>query len=424
MKNTKNASFDKVGFGKEGFDKATFGWALYDWASSPVPTLHATFVFAVYFTTTIAPENGTVLWAQMTAITSLAVAFASPFVGRFADSHGLIKQGLTSALLIGAIAVIGLWFAEPDTSFISFALLISALSIFMMEISFVFYNALLVHLVPEAKMGRISGIAWGTGYVGAVVALGLALAIFILPEQAPFGLDKQSAEHVRATMIFAGGWAILFSIPLFLFVPKPPATPVQGRYFDQIKKAVIDASKIPNMLRFLIARMAFNDGLVTLFALGGIFAAKVYGFTQTEILIFAISLNVSAGIGAIFGGWADDKLGSLRTVRWSLYGLILFGSIAILAPSKMIFWGATLLLGIFVGPSQSASRSYVARLAPEESKASLFGLYMLSGKATSFIGPMIYGWLVLATGIERAGMAIVIVLTILGLWLLPKETKA
>ena len=403
--------------------KAKFGWALYDWASSPVPTLHATFVFAVYFTTTIAPENGTVLWAQMTSIAALAVALASPFVGRFADSHGLIKQGLTGALLMGAIAVMFLWFAEPDAAFISFALLVSALSIFMMEISFVFYNALLVHLVPEEKMGRISGIAWGTGYVGAVVALGLALAIFILPEQAPFGLDKSAAEHVRATMIFAGAWALIFSIPLFLFVPKPPATPVEGRYFDQIKTALIEASKIPTMMRFLIARMAFNDGLVTLFALGGIFAAKVYGFTQTEILLFAISLNITAGIGAILGGWADDRLGSLRTVRLSLYGLIIFGLIAILAPSKMIFWGATLCLGIFVGPSQAASRSYVARLAPEESKASLFGLYMLSGKATSFIGPMIYGWLVFATGIERAGMAIVIILTVIGLWLLPKEGK-
>ena len=403
--------------------KAKFGWALYDWASSPVPTLHATFVFAVYFTTTIAPENGTVLWAQMTSIAALAVALASPFVGRFADSHGLIKQGLTGALLMGAIAVMFLWFAEPDAAFISFALLVSALSIFMMEISFVFYNALLVHLVPEEKMGRISGIAWGTGYVGAVVALGLALAIFILPEQAPFGLDKSAAEHVRATMIFAGAWALIFSIPLFLFVPKPPATPVEGRYFDQIKTALIEASKIPTMMRFLIARMAFNDGLVTLFALGGIFAAKVYGFTQTEILLFAISLNITAGIGAILGGWADDRLGSLRTVRLSLYGLIIFGLIAILAPSKMIFWGATLCLGIFVGPSQAASRSYVARLAPEKSKASLFGLYMLSGKATSFIGPMIYGWLVFATGIERAGMAIVIILTVIGLWLLPKEGK-
>ena len=132
--------------------KATFGWALYDWASSPVPTLHATFVFAVYFTTTIAPENGTVLWAQMTSITALAVALASPFVGRYADSHGLIKQGLTGTLSIGALAVIFLWFAEPDTAFITYALLISALSIFMMEISFVFYNALLVHLAAKLEI--------------------------------------------------------------------------------------------------------------------------------------------------------------------------------------------------------------------------------------------------------------------------------
>ena len=177
------------------------------------------------------------------------------------------------------------------------------------------------------------------------------------------------------------------------------------------------------MMRFLLARMLFNDGLVTLFALGGIFAAKVFGFTQTEILLFAISLNISAGLGAIFGGWADDRLGSLRTIRLSLYGLILFGAMAILAPTKELFWIATLCLGIFVGPSQSASRSYVARRAPDENKASLFGLYMVSGKATSFVGPLIYGWLVLATGQERAGMAIVIALTIAGLLLLPKRDR-
>lgn len=400
---------------------ARIGWALYDWASSPVPTLHATFVFAVYFTTSIAPENGTFLWSQMTSLSALAIALISVFAGRFADSKGLIKHALTASLVIGSLAVMGLWYAEPDTSFIFFALALSALSIFMMEISFVFYNALLVHLVPKEQMGRLSGIAWGTGYVGAVVALGIALAVFILPDTAPFGLDKQSAEHVRATMIFAGAWAILFSLPLFFFTPSPAPTPHKGAYLSQLKTALNEARAIPGMVRFLIARMAFNDGLVTLFALGGIFAAKVFGFTQTEILIFAISLNISAGIGAIGGGWADDRLGSLRTIRYSLIGLIIFGSIAILAPTKEIFWGATILLGLFVGPSQSASRSYVARRAPQDSKASLFGLYMVSGKATSFIGPMIYGWLVFATGIERAGMAIVIALTILGFLLLPKN---
>ena len=398
-----------------------FAWALYDWASSPVPTLHATFVFAVYFTTTLAPENGTYYWAQMTGLTALLVALASPFVGRFADNNGLIKQGLTVTLCTGAIAVMLLWFAAPESNMIWFALGLSALSIFMMEISFVFYNGLLVHLADRTKIGRLSGIAWGTGYVGAVVALGLALAIFILPETAPFGLDKSTAEHVRATMIFAGLWAIIFSLPLFFFVPSPPPTPHQGSWFTQLKSSINEARAIPNMMRFLLARMAYNDGLVTVFALGGIFAAKVFGFTQTEILLFAISLNVSAGFGAIFGGWADDRLGSLRTIQISLWGLLLFGSLTIFAPTKLIFWISALCLGIFVGPSQSASRSYVARLAPDASKASLFGLYMVSGKATSFIGPLIYGWLVLATGFERAGMVIVIVLIALGLILLPKE---
>ena len=401
--------------------KARFGWALYDWASSPVPTLHATFVFAVYFTTSIAPENGTFLWSQMTSIAALAIAFVSLFVGRLADSRGLIKHSLTASLLIGALSVMALWYARPDEAVIFYALLLSALSIFMMEISFVFYNALLVHLVSKEAMGRLSGIAWGTGYVGAVVALGIALAVFILPETAPFGLDKDNAEHVRATMVFAGAWAIIFSLPLFFFTPSPAPTPQQGSYLTQLKTALKQAHDIPDMVRFLIARMAYNDGLVTLFALGGIFAAKVFGFTQTEILIFAISLNISAGIGAIGGGWADDRFGALTTIRYALIGLIIFGSIAVLAPSKEIFWGATLLLGLFVGPSQSASRSYVARRAPPESKASLFGLYMVSGKATSFIGPMIYGWLVLSTGVERAGMAIVIALVILGFVLLPKE---
>lgn len=403
--------------------KAKWGWALFDWASSPVPTLHATFVFAVYFSTTIAPDNGTVLWAQMTAITSLLIALLSVFAGRFADSKGLIKHALTISLLIGALSVMGLWYAEPSSGFILYALLLSALSIFMMEIGFVFYNALLVHLVPTEKMGRLSGIAWGIGYVGAVIALSLALAIFILPEQAPFGLDKAQAEHVRATMIFAGLWAIIFYIPLFLFVKSPPATPQEGRYLTQVKQAIQDARSIPDMIRFLIARMAFNDGLVTLFALGGIFAAKVFGFTQTEILIFAIALNISAGLGAIGGGWADDRLGALPTIRYALIGLMICGTIAICAPSKEVFWAATVILGLFVGPCQSASRSYVARRAPEDSKASLFGLYMLSGKATSFIGPLLYGWLVYFTGIERAGMAIVIILVVIGYVLLPKDKE-
>jgi len=404
--------------------RARLGWALYDWASSPVPTLHATFVFAVYFATTIMPEGGTAVWAQMTGATAFLVAICAPFLGRLADSAGLIKTFLIGTIMIGASATGLLWFAEPNLDFAIYALVLSAISIFFMEISFVFYNAMLARMGTGDDIGRLSGFAWGIGFLGAVVALVLVLAIFIMPENAPFGLDKAKAEHVRATMIFAAGWALIFSLPMMLFTPNPPATPQQGSYLQQLKGSIRTAMQIPDMVRFLFARMAFNDGLVTLFALGGIYAAKVFSFAQSEILMFAIALNVSAGIGAIAGGWADDKLGPLRTMRVSLIALLIFGTAALLAPSKLVFWIAGICLGVFVGPVQSAARSYVARKTPEDSKASMFGLYMVSGKATSFVGPLCYGWLVLLTGAERSGMLVVLILIGIGLFLLPKTQRA
>ena len=173
------------------------------------------------------------------------------------------------------------------------------------------------------------------------------------------------------------------------------------------------------MKRFLLARMAFTDGLVTLFAFGGIYAAKVFAFSQTEILIFAIALNITAGIGAVLAGPLTDRLGPSSVLRLSLMCLTGLGLVAVLAPDRQIFWAAGLALGVFIGPCQSAARVWMARRVPPEHTTSLFGLFAFSGKVTSFVGPLCYGWLVLVTGNERSGMAVVIVLLITGYLLLP-----
>ena len=223
-------------------------------------------------------------------------------------------------------------------------------------------------------------------------------------------------------MVFAALWFAVFALPLFLFVPKPAPVKTSGRFWDELKISLRTAAAIPGMVRFLIARMLFTDGLITLFAFGGIYAAKIFGFTQTMVLIFGILLNITAGLGAAISGWADDKFGSIWVIRISLVALIILGSAAIIAPNEMIFWIAGALLGIFIGPLQSSSRVFVARRAPEDQRASLFGLMMLSGKATSFVGPLCYGLLVTMFATERAGMAVVIVLLIAGLWLMPRKT--
>jgi UMF1 family MFS transporter len=394
---------------------------LYDWASSVLPTLHTTFVFAVYFTTAVLPENGTFYWAMMTGIAALATGLLAPILGHLADLKGQIKKGLITATLAAALAIMGLWFVAPDPQFAVLALGISGLAIFFSELGFMFYNALLPRLADASITGRISGYGWGLGYIGAILALILVLAIFILPEPSLFGLSKAAAEPVRAAMIFAGLWLVIFSLPLFFTSfeegPKKQAQPFMLSLIQSGKLVL----SIPNMMRFLIARMAYNDGLITLFAFGGIYAAKVFGFTQQDILIFAIGLNITAGIGAIIGGPLTDRWGAIYIIRTSLICLFLLGLVCLMTPSLTIFWVASLCLGFFIGPCQAAGRVWVSHLAPPENRASLFGFLTLSGKLTSFVGPVLYGWIILVTGLERAGMVVVLGLFAIGFFLLPKQ---
>lgn len=395
---------------------------LYDWASSVLPTLHTTFVFAVYFTTAVLPENGTFYWAMMTGIAALATGLLAPILGHLADLKGQIKKGLITATLAAALAIMGLWFVAPDPQFAVLALGLSGLAIFFSELGFMFYNALLPRLADASITGRISGYGWGLGYIGAILALILVLAIFILPEPSLFGLSKAAAEPVRAAMIFAGLWLVIFSLPLFFTSfeegPKKQAQPFMLSLIQSGKLVL----SIPNMMRFLIARMAYNDGLITLFAFGGIYAAKVFGFTQQDILIFAIGLNITAGIGAIIGGPLTDRWGAIYIIHTSLICLFLLGLVCLMTHSLTIFWVASLCLGFFIGPCQAAGRVWVSHLAPPENRASLFGFLALSGKLTSFVGPVLYGWIILVTGLERAGMVVVLGLFAIGFFLLPKQS--
>ena len=400
--------------------KEIVSYALYDWATSPVPTLHATFVFAVYFTTTVMPENGTFAWSQMSAISAFIVAFAAPFFGALADGKAMRKTLLMIVTGIGVVSAAALWTIKPDASFAMMALILSAINIVVMEIAFVFYNALLVGVSTPKNIGRVSGFSWGLGYIGAILCLFLALA-FVMPEVAPFGLDKSMAEHVRITMPLAAVWLLIFSIPFFVFVPEGKKS--EGSYKKIMIEGWLVVKNTPGVLRFLIARIFYADALVTLFAMGGIFAAKVFGFEQTDVLLFAILLNITAGIGAIVGGILDDRVGALPTIRISLIAMVILGISAMMTTSTMVFWIIGGGLGLFVGPVQTASRTYLARLVPEGTEARAFSFMMLTGKATAFIGPMIYGWLVFLSGQERAGMAIVVLLMLVGYILLIGQEK-
>ena len=252
------------------------------------------------------------------------------------------------------------------------------------------------------------------------MCMGIVLFVLVRPDPALFGLDRGSDEHVRATALLVALWFGVFSLPLFLFSGDRPSKGLKaGAAIRSGLSNLIDTVRgwreFRTVVRFLIARMIYTDGINTLFIFGGIYAAGTFGMSIEEVLYFAIVILVAAGIGATSFAWIDDWIGAKPTIMIALTALTVFGLAVLLIESKTWFYVLAACLGIFVGPAQAASRSLMAHLAPADLRGEMFGLYALSGRITAFIGPAVVGWVTFATGSQRWGMATIPIFLVVGL---------
>jgi UMF1 family MFS transporter len=405
--------------------RALVSWCLYDWANSAYPTVILTFVFATYFTQGVAadPITGTAQWGFALTASGAILALGSPILGAIADRTGARKPWLATFTALGVIATAALWFVGPSPAFVALAVALVVLSNCGFEFGVVFYNAMLPDLVPPSRIGRLSGWGWGIGYAGGLVCLVIALFVLIKPETPLFGLSKATAEHVRAATILTALWFAAFSLPILLWTPDRPARRVGfGRAVREGAQALMTTLRNVRRHRavavYLIAQMIYTDGLNTLFAFGGIYAAGTFSMSLEEVLMFGIALNVTAGLGAFGFAWVDDWIGSKTTIAIGLVAVTLLGAAILVVHDRTQFWALGLALGVFFGPIQSASRSLMAHLSPAEMRTEMFGLYALTGKATAFLGPMLLGWATLASGSQRVGMGTVLVFFVIGLALL------
>lgn len=400
-------------------------WAMYDWGSSAFAAIVQTFVFAAYFTRTVAEDEriGTALWGNTLGIAGIVVAIAGPILGAVADQGGRRKPWIISFTFLCVSATALLWFVRPAPDYLWLALVLIGVGTLGEEIATIFYNAMLPQLVRQSHIGRWSGWGWSAGYVGGLLCLVVALLAFVEASNPWFTLERESAQHVRATFLLAAGWYLLFALPLFLLTPDTSRTGKSAHDavrdgLRQLRETFIHIKRYRHIVHFLIARMIYIDGLATLFAFGGVYAAGTFNMTESDVLLFGIALNVSAGLGAAGFAWVDDWIGSKRTILLSLAGLIVPGTLILLVESQVLFWTFGILLGVFVGPVQAASRSFLAHVAPEEMRNEIFGLYALSGKATAFLGPLIVGWLTYLSNSQRIGMSAIIGLFLIGLLLM------
>ena len=410
--------------------RLVFAWCLYDWGNSAFPAVVLSFIFAPYFSQAIAPNEtaGTSLWGWAMTASALAIAVVAPVVGAICDKGGHQRLWLAGFSLVAVLATAGLWFAAPAVEFVVLALVLAALANFAFETAYVFYNGILPRLVPPDRLGRVSGWGWGVGYLGGLACMAIALAVFVRPETPPFGLDAETAEQYRATVLLAAAWFAVFAIPLLLIAPDTPGARSGQR--DAVRAGLREVGQTLRTLGrhrtvawYLLAHMVYIDGLNTLFVFGGIYAAGTFGMALFEVLAFGLAMNLAAGLGSGAFAWLDDKIGSKTVLIISLTALILLGTGLLLVESKTGFWVLGLMLGSFFGPVQSASRSMMARLSPPDLTAQMFGLYALSGKATAFLGPALVAWVTLLSGSQRIGMSMIVVLMAAGLILLAVKVR-
>lgn len=413
-----------------GYRRQIVAWGLWDWGSSAFNAVILTFVFSVYLTDSVGRDlpggvnaNSWLGWALGAA--GLLIALLAPVVGQSADRAG---RRLRSTLLwtVATVASMALLFAvRDDYHFLWLGLLLLAAGSIFFELAEVSYNAILRQISRPATIGRVSGFGWAMGYFGGIVLL-LALYVLIIAGNGDgtaglLAISTSDGLNIRLVALVAAVWFALSAVPLFVTVRDAPAAEAftrlgvaasYRRLFTDLR-ALYRAN--PHTVYFLGASALFRDGLAGVFTFGAVFAVTIYGIAPDAVLIFGVAANVVSAIGALAGGWLDDRYGPKPVIIGSLAAMIGCGIILLFVSGPTAYWILGLGLSLFLGPAQSGSRTFLARLSPPGREGQLFGLYATTGRAVSFLAPVLVGFFTYAFASNRAGIVGILLVLLAGL---------
>ncbi|MDY0908199.1 MFS transporter [Microbacterium sp. CFBP9034] len=406
--------------------RQVISWALWDWATQPFNTVLLTFVWvpsflvSPFFLDPVIAASGVVDgesidcdtavntateycralgeldanlgWGIMVA--GILIALLAPVLGQRADATGRRKLmlGIFTGLLIAC--QLAMAFVDGIPAHFWFGVAMIAVGSIVGEIAGASYNALLVSVSTPRTVGRVSGLGWGFGYLGGIVALTIVVGLIL-------GGVLDGTEPRTFQLIAAGAtvWTIVFSIPIFRTVPEPPSNPDAKRvnffrgYVELVRSVVRLWRESRSTFWFLLASAVYRDGLAAVFTFGSVIAARVFGFGFTDLVIFGIVLNLVAGVSTIFAGRLDDRFGPKPVILVAIGGIIACCVTVFLgaAAGDGLFWVVGIVLAALVGPAQAASRSFLARLTPGGREGEIFGLYATTGRAASWLAALLWG---------------------------------
>lgn len=410
--------------------RIVLAWGLWDWGSASFNAVVTTFVFTVFLTTAEGFGGETVVSAQLgwaLAGAGLLIALLAPVTGQRSDSSGRRKFWLGVNTYIVVAITAALFFVQPEQNYLWLGLLLVAAGNVFFEFAGVNYNAMLAQISTPKTLGRVSGFGWGMGYIGGIVLLLVVYFGFISPDVGLFGVTGDDGMDVRVSMLIAAAWFGIFALPVLFAVPEYTGVGARrekvgffasyGRLAGDIRHLWRDSR---TTVYFLFASAVFRDGLAGVFTFGGVLAAGSFGFSPGEVIIFAIAANVVAGISTITVGLLDDKVGPKPVIIVALIGIVIAGFAVFFLHDggQTVFWIFGLALCLFVGPAQSASRSYLARVIPAGREGEVFGLYATTGRAVSFLAPTAFAICVTIGGAQYWGILGIIIVVLIGLALL------
>jgi UMF1 family MFS transporter len=433
-------------------------WAFFEGARNPHVLLITIYIFAPYFYLHLVgdPVKGQSMWGDLNSTAGLIIALVAPGLGAIADAGGRRKPWLLFFSLSLAATAAALWYALPNEAGLSLfaisALLIATFCSF--DFTAVFHNAMLPTLVPDNKVGRLSGLALALGNFSGVVLLLFMLICFVLPgvvswpfipAQPLFGIDKATFQPERMVGPLFAVWFFIFGLPIFLFTPDQPGMalgPIKAisSGFKSLSATIMSLMNYRNVATFLITRMIYNDGCNAVLIFGGGYAATTFHWGTLDLLAYGVILSVFATFGGVFGGWIDHRFGSrnglLIAVIGTMIGLVLSlsmrpDSILYFIPydptlppvhslpffktlPEVIYVVIVIIIAIFITASYANSRTMMARIAPTEKMAEFFGLYALSGTATAFLAPFVVARFTQYFHNNAAGLASILILLGIG----------
>ena len=384
-----------------------WAWYLYDFGNSAYASVILLAVYATYFKEhVVGGAEGSRLWGLAVACAMIVVAVTSPVLGTIADFSGTKKRFLFFFTAMSCTFTALLFFVDQGDVLMGMGFFILA------EIGYrsaqVFYNGLLPEIAAPEEMGRVSGVGWGIGSVGGIICLLLILPLVVLIE---------GTFILRLSLVITALFFAISSVPIFLWLrerAQPQPLPSGESYlavgFKQLWRTLKTARRFGEFVKFMVAFLIYNDGVITVLSFGAIIGAVLFGMDQQMLVIFIILILVTNGIGSYVFGLLADRIGCKRSVVLSL--LMMIGVIVWLffSHSQVSFYFIGALAGFAMAGAQSVSRTMVGVFSPPGQSAEFYGLFAVVGRTSSFIGPAIYGWVAAEAALwyQAQGQAVVL----------------